>query len=103
MKHTTPIRALLIAEAANPEWVSVPLVGWSHATALLQRVDGHLVTQVRNQPAIERTTLPREGFTTIDSELVAKLLWQVGSFVKGGQGKGWTTLTAFSASVELLL
>ena len=97
MKHTTPIRALLIAEAANPEWVSVPLVGWSHATALRQRVDGHLVTQVRNQPAIERTTLSRNDFTTIDSELIAKFLWQLGSFLKGGQGKGWTTLTAFSA------
>lgn len=91
------MRVLLIAEAANPEWASVPLVGWSHARALAGVVDAHLVTQIRNKDAIERTGLDPAFYTCIDSEAVARLLWKVSSKLRGGEGKGWTTLMAFSA------
>jgi glycosyltransferase involved in cell wall biosynthesis len=89
------IRALLIVEAANPEWVSVPLVGWSHAEALSRLVDAHVVTQVRNRDAIERFGW-RHGaeFTALDSEAVARPMWKFAKFGRERLGFGWTLATA---------
>ena len=88
---------LLIAEAANPEWTSVPLVGWSHARALGRVCDAHVVTQIRNRDAFERAGVPLSEYTAIDSEKVAKRLYAVASVLRGGAGKGWTTTTAMAS------
>src|SRR5688500_2964217 len=89
------LRPLLIAEAANPEWVSVPLVGWSHARAIMDVTDAHLVTQVRNRDAIVRAGLVEgKDFTAIDSEAVAKRAHQISGLLRGKSGVSWTTSTA---------
>lgn len=90
-------RVLIIAEAANPEWTSVPLVGWSHAMALARVCEGHIVTQVRNAPAFERAGVDKGLYSVIDSEGVARPLHRMGELLRGGSGRGWTTKTALAS------
>ncbi|HZZ84801.1 MAG TPA: glycosyltransferase family 4 protein [Anaeromyxobacteraceae bacterium] len=91
------IRVLLIAELANPEWISVPLVGWSHFQALSRVADVHLVTHRRNRENVLARGL-REGsdFDSIDTGAVERPLGKIARLLGAGESGGWTTLTALS-------
>jgi glycosyltransferase involved in cell wall biosynthesis len=90
------LRVLVIAELANPDWESVPLVGWSHWCALSRLVDGHLVTQVRNRENIVHAGEPLERFTALDTTAVERQVDKVGKVLHPGGG-GLTMRTALSA------
>lgn len=90
-------RVLLIAEAANPEWPSVPLVGWQIYHAIAGVADVHLATQIRNADAIRRFGLPEHAYTTIDTEPIARRVQKVVELGGLTKGKAYTFGTALGA------
>ena len=72
------IKALQLAEAANPESAGETLVDWSLAAAIARSVDAHHVIQVRNRDAFVRAG-QREvmDFTALNSEAVALPTWKL--------------------------
>jgi glycosyltransferase involved in cell wall biosynthesis len=90
-------RVLIIAESANPNLVSVPLVGWSHSVAIAAKVPTLIVTQVRNKDAFLAFGL-REGldFVALDTEWIARPLNALNKALRR-LGLGWTMTTALRA------
>jgi hypothetical protein len=48
------LKVLLIVEQCNPDWASVPLVGYNFFQKINNLVDATLVTHIRNKPALEK-------------------------------------------------
>jgi len=48
------LKVLLIVEQCNPDWASVPLVGYIFFQKINNLVDATLVTHIRNKPALEK-------------------------------------------------
>jgi len=92
------LKVLLLAEAANPDWTSVPLLGWLHAKALSTICEVHLVTQLRNKESIEKQGwVEGVDFTAIDTEILAKPIHRLSTFLRGGKNVAWTIDTALQS------
>ncbi|MCC3410117.1 MAG: glycosyltransferase family 1 protein, partial [Microcoleus sp. PH2017_10_PVI_O_A] len=48
------LKVLLIVEQCNPEWASVPLVGYNFVEQISKLVDATLVTHARNKSALQK-------------------------------------------------
>lgn len=91
------LRVLVIAEACNPGWASVPLVGYNFAAALAERPDLEVTvcTQVRNRPNLAADPInARAEVVYLDTEWVAAPFHRLGQRLVGRRGGGWTTGTA---------
>jgi glycosyltransferase involved in cell wall biosynthesis len=94
-----PFRVLLIAEACNPTWTSVPLVGYNFARVLAARPDLEitLVSHVRNRAALEADPIASAArLVFVDNEWVARPLYKLSRVLRGGQGLSWTIDTAMA-------
>src|SRR5207302_5585894 len=90
---------LCIAEACNPAWTSVPLVGYNFVRALAERPELQitLATHVRNREALEKDGLPARVPTHyVDNEWVARPLYMLAKLLRGGKTLSWTTDTAMA-------
>jgi hypothetical protein len=48
------LKFLLIVEQCNPDWASVPLMGYNFFGGINNLVEATLVTHIRNKPALEK-------------------------------------------------
>jgi glycosyltransferase involved in cell wall biosynthesis len=94
-----PLRVLLLAEACNPAWASVPLVGYNFARALARhpRLDVTVATQIRNQADLDGDVLTATARVEyIDTEWVARGMYKLAKRLRRGEGLAWTIDTALS-------
>lgn len=93
------LRVLLVVEACNPTWASVPLVGYNFAKALAARpdVEATIVTHVRNRTALKNDPLGASAeLQFIDNEFIAGPLHRLGKIFRGGETLSWTTNMAMA-------
>jgi glycosyltransferase involved in cell wall biosynthesis len=84
------MRALLLADACNPQWPSLPVVGYKYARALAEHIDVTVVTQVRNRENIEKAGFGKAEVVYLDTEKVAAPIYKLAVLFRGGDTTGWT-------------
>lgn len=90
MKTPEMLNVLLIMEQCNPEWASVPLVGYNFYQGIRKRVQVTLVTHERNREALEKI---RNGHR-IDYIDESKHLKKYYGFISGLTSRGGGKLAA---------
>jgi len=81
--HNQKLKVLMIIEQCNPDWASVPLVGYKFFQEISKLVDVTLVTHQRNQKALVQKAalnrivyIPESNFSKKYYALVSKLTTQ---------------------------
>jgi len=67
-----PLKVLLIIEECNPEWASVPLLGYCFYEGISQLVDTTLVTHERNRAALQKIHPDRDIVYIAESQFIQK-------------------------------
>ncbi|ABD57188.1 glycosyltransferase family 4 protein [Jannaschia sp. CCS1] len=84
-------RVLILAENCNPEWPSLPIVGYKYARALAAVTDVTVVTHPRNAENIERAGDMGAKVRYIDNEWLAKPMYRLAMALRGGSEVAWST------------
>ncbi|MFT6073185.1 MAG: glycosyltransferase involved in cell wall biosynthesis [Yoonia sp.] len=84
-------RVLILAENCNPEWPSLPIVGYKYARALAEVADVQIVTHVRNRENIEKAGQLTDRIHYIDNEWIAARMYKLSKFLRGGNEVAWST------------
>ncbi len=88
------LKLLLIVEQCNPDWASVPLVGYKYFRGINNLVDATLVTHIRNKQALEKRP-EYEKFFYLEAGKSSKQYYKrVEKFTANG-GVNWSLYKAF--------
>jgi len=90
------MRVLILADNCNPEWPSLPVVAYKAAKAISEHAEVVVVTHIRNRENIEKVGLGRATVRYVDSEYVARPMFKLATFLRGGTATSWTTAMAFA-------
>jgi glycosyltransferase involved in cell wall biosynthesis len=90
------MRVLLLADACNPDWPSLPVVGFKLCRAIADHTEAVVVTHVRNRRNIVRAGLGRARVEFVDNEYVASPMYRLSKFVRGGDKVAWTANVALA-------
>jgi glycosyltransferase involved in cell wall biosynthesis len=86
----------MLAESCNPEWPSLPVVGFKACRAIADHADVVIATHVRNRSAISRQGCGRAELAFLDNEYVASPLFKLSKLLRGGTNVSWTMAIAAS-------
>lgn len=90
------MRVLILADDCNPQWPSLPVVGYKAARAIANHADVVVATHVRNRENLSSAGFGRAEVRYVDNEYVAQPLYKLGTKLRGGDATGWTTAIAIS-------
>ena len=90
------MRILILADDCNPEWPSLPIVGYKATRAIAEYADVVVATHIRNRQNIEKVGFGKASVRYIDSEYVARPIFKLSRLLRGGDVAAWTIATAGS-------
>lgn len=84
-------RVLILAEDCNPEWPSLPVVGYKYARALGRVANVTVATHVRNRENIDKAGDMTGPVAYIDNEWIAAPMYRLATALRGGTEVAWST------------
>jgi glycosyltransferase involved in cell wall biosynthesis len=85
------MRVLLLANDCNPDWPSLPVVGYNACRGIAEHVDGVVATHVRNRENITKKGFGKAQVQYLDNEYIAAPMYKAATWLRGGKSVGWTT------------
>jgi glycosyltransferase involved in cell wall biosynthesis len=90
------MRVLILADACNPDWPSLPIFGYKFACAIANHTDAVVVTQIRNKPNIDRDGMGKAEVVYVDTENIAAPIYKLATVLRGGEKVSWSLQMAMN-------
>jgi glycosyltransferase involved in cell wall biosynthesis len=90
------LRVLLLSDACNPEWPSLPIVAFNATRALAEHAEVVLVTHIRNRENLTKTGTGRASVVYLDTEYVAAPMHRLSQLIRRGEQYAQTAAVAMA-------